>query len=74
MSALVAEVHGGASLLLVDAGRLWRCDRLSRDGGFSPWREVTDAPGIGGRILSESEVSRLVAPYGVGASKGQSHE
>jgi hypothetical protein len=74
MSSIVVSVHGGAVLLWSHNKRLWRSDRLSRDGGFSPWREVTDAPGIGGRVLTESEVAKLVAPFGVETSKGRHHE
>lgn len=60
---LVVEVMGGAALLWVQHGRLWRADRLCREGGFTAWVEVTEAPGIGGRVLTQSEVARLVAPY-----------
>ena len=67
---LVVEVLLGAALLWVQGGRLWRADRLSRDGGFTPWREVDDAPGVGGRVLTQDEVARLVAPYGHEVSKG----
>lgn len=60
----------GAALLWVQGGRLWRADRL--DGAaYAPWVEVVDvAPGLGGRVLTQHEVARLVAPYGVDTSKG----
>jgi hypothetical protein len=74
VSPLVVEALQGAALLWVQGGRLWRADRLNRDGGFTPWVEVDDAPGIGGRVLTEAEVARLVAPYGLETSKGSEHE
>ena len=69
MSALVVEVDRGASLIWVEGGKLWRADRLCRDGGFTPWRLVDDAPGVGGQVLTDAEVSRLVAPLGCGVSR-----
>lgn len=70
MRPLVVEVDHGAHLLWVEGGRLWRADQLSRGSGYSPWRQVGDvAPGCGGRVLSDDEVSRLVAPHGCGVSR-----
>ena len=61
MSALVVEVDG--VLLWSEGGRVWRSDPLCRDAGTA-WALVDDAPGVGGRVLSAAEVSRLVAPHG----------
>ena len=70
MSALVVEVGHGAHLLWVEGGKLWRADQLSRGSGYSAWAPVADVvPGLGGRVLTDAEVSRLVAPHGCGASK-----
>lgn len=69
MNPLVVEVDRDAALLWVQGGKLWRADRLCRGAGFTPWRQVDDAPGIGGVVLTDAEVSRLVAPHGCGASK-----
>lgn len=66
---LVFEVDHGDTLLWVEGGKLWRADRLARDSGFTPWRQVHDAPGLGGRALSDAEVARLVAPHGCGVSR-----
>lgn len=76
---LVVEVLLGAALLWVQHGRLWACERIAGDAfsawAYGPWREVTDvAPGLGGRVLTQDEVARLVAPYGVEVSKGTNHE
>lgn len=72
MSALVVEVANGAHLLWVEGGRLWRADQLSRGSGYSPWVQVTEgdvAPGLAGRVLTDAEVARLVAPLGCGVSR-----
>lgn len=70
MRPLVVEVDHGAHLLWVEGGKLWRADQLSRGSGYSAWRQVVDdAPGVGGRVLTDDEVSRLVAPHGCGCSK-----
>lgn len=70
MSALVVEVDHGAHLLWVEGGKLWRADQLSRGSGYSPWAPVADVvPGLGGRVLTDDEVSRLVAPLSCGCSK-----
>jgi len=61
VSALVVEVDG--ALLWSEGGRVWRSDFLCRDAGTA-WALVDDAPGVGGRVLSAAEVSRLVAPHG----------
>jgi len=70
---LVVEVLLGAALLWVQGGRLWCAKRIDGDA-FGPWCEVTDvAPGVGGRVLTQDEVARLVAPYGHEVSKGSNH-
>lgn len=62
-AALVVEVCGGAHLLWVQSGLMWRSDRVRAGPGYTPWERVTDlAPGLGGRVLTDSEVARLVAP------------
>lgn len=67
---LVVEAAGGV-LLWVQGGRLWRADPAPGvQRGYTPWVETDDAPGIGGRVLTEREVARLVAPFGVETSKG----
>lgn len=72
MSApLVVETADG-TLLWVQSGRLWRAARVC-ERGYAPWERTDDAPGIGGRVLTEREVSLLVAPYGVETSKGSEH-
>lgn len=62
MSALVVEVDG--ALMWSEGGRVWRTDQICRGAGYTPWVLVDDAPGVGGRVLSAAEVSRLVAPHG----------
>jgi hypothetical protein len=70
VSALVVEVANGAHLLWVEGGRLWRADQLSRGSGYTPWMPVTDVvPGLGGRVLADAEVARLIAPPGCGVSR-----
>jgi hypothetical protein len=63
MRPLVVEVDRGAALLWVEAGKLWRADRLCRGAGYTPWVQVFDAPGVGGEVLSDADVARLVAPH-----------
>ena len=68
----VVSVLGGRHLLWYQNGRLWIADCLTgwaeewRPVAFSPWTELTEkdaAPGLGGRVLSQQEVGRLVAPH-----------
>lgn len=65
----VFSVCNGQHLVWVENGKLWRSDQLSRGSGYSPWVPVTDVPGLSGRVLTEAEVARLVAPHGCGASR-----
>jgi hypothetical protein len=62
---LVVLVDDGRTLLWVQAGRIWRADLLCRESGFTPWRVVDDAPGVGGRVLDDAEIARLVPPHEV---------
>lgn len=70
MSALVVDVNHGGHLLWVENGKLWRADQLSSGAGYTQWQQVTDVvPGLGGRVLTDDEVARLVAPHGCGVSR-----
>jgi len=72
MSApLVVVSPDGSTLHWVQRGRLWRADRLCRDSGFSPWAAVDDwrAGPRAGRVLTDAEVRRLVAPHGEETSR-----
>jgi len=71
-SPFVVSVLGGRHLLWYQNGRLWIADCLTgwaeewRPVAFSPWTELTEkdaAPGLGGRVLTQQEIGRLVAPH-----------
>lgn len=59
MSPLVVDV-GGNVVIWVQGGRGWV---LRPDGAWLPL-ETDAAPGLGGSVLSKSEVSRLVQQRG----------
>lgn len=64
MSPLVVVLAQGRTLVWVQNGRGWLADRVPGTDGFTPWRELGEetAPGIGGFVLTQAEVARLVPP------------
>jgi len=54
----------GRTLVWVQNGRGWLADRVPGTDDFTPWRELGEetAPGIGGFVLTQAEVARLVPP------------
>lgn len=64
MNPLVVVLAQGRSIIWVQDGRGWLADRLPGGDAFTPWRELGEesAPGIGGFVLTQAEVARLVPP------------
>lgn len=54
----------GRTLVWVQNGRGWLADRVPGTDTFTPWRPLGEesAPGIGGFVLTQAEVARLVPP------------
>ena len=72
----VVVVARGDALVWVQDGRGWLAERESAAGGFTPWRELStesSVPGLGGYVLTQAEVARLVPPP-ISHSEEQNHD
>lgn len=63
---LVFALELGRLLVWVEDGRGYLAERIpgTTQTAYTPWRRLAEEtlPGVGGRVLTASEVARLVAP------------